>query len=158
MLRISRVPGGRTSVSGGGDAEAVMVICSAFSSWIRGSRPQIWTPENTVTIQNLVLAVGECDLVHDVLIVISIDDGGRCVGVRGRLDAFHNGVVEHVRGGAADIQAGDEQGGFEAGRLSSGLRAAGFVSTQADGDDVIGAHAGGAESVESAEHAFIVAA
>ena len=70
--------------------------------------------------------------------LLGIHDGSRGVGVRSRGDAVDNCIIEHLGSGRADIQAGDEQGGFETGVLTGSPGLAGFVSAQTDADDVLG--------------------
>ena len=87
----------------------------------------------------LLGAVAQRDFIHHVRIVSRVHDGRRSEGLRRRFHAIDNRVVQHRCGGVADIQAGDEQPGLEAGGLIRSPELAGFVGAETDANDVIGA-------------------
>ncbi len=103
-------------------------------------------------------AVGQRDRIHGGLEGGRIHDGGRGEGDGRRRLAVDDRVVQHGRGGLADVEAGDEQAGLEAGRLPGGPRLAGFVGAEADADDVVGLDARGGERVQGTQDAFVIAA
>ena len=72
--------------------------------------------------------------------------------------AVDNGIVQYGGGSLANIQAGDEQAGFEATGLTGSPRLAGFVSAQAHTDDVVGVDAGGGQGIQRTQHTFVIAA